>query len=110
MSPQYRQSVSDLTAKELNKEPSGAASGHLPTSSNNTNVNNVDPSSENGASKDAASAANDTTKLNTGKEGATAVPEDPNKEREEILKGLTTSFNSTVDCSTYYFPYQWQII
>lgn len=105
MSPQYQQSVSDLTAKELNKDAAGVNVGvqSVPAAvaSNNTNVNNVDQSSE-GLPKDAASAGNDVSKSSTGKD-TTFVPvnEDPNKERDEILKGLTTSFNSTVDCSTY---------
>jgi 1-phosphatidylinositol-3-phosphate 5-kinase len=103
MSSQYQQSVSDLTAKELNKDAAGVNGGaqSVPAAvaSNNTNVNNVDQSSE-GLPKDAASAGNDVSKSSTGKD-TTFVPvnEDPNKERDEILKGLTTSFNSTVDCN-----------
>ncbi len=101
MSPQYRQAVSDMTARELNKEAGSTAQPIPPMSSNNTNVNNVDQNDDKGPLKDGAVA--DTTKPNNAKEtpSTAAASEAPNKERDEILKGLTTSFNSTVDCSTY---------
>lgn len=99
MSPQYRQAVSDITAKELNKEV-GSSQLNPPISSNNTNVNNVDQNDEKDTSRE-VTAADTSQSINAKETLSSTASEAPNKERDEILKGLTTSFNSTVDCSTY---------
>lgn len=100
VSPQYRQSVSDLTAKELNKDLAGVG-GSVQSAAAVASNNSGDQTGEGTATKDASSSSGEGSKSSSAKESSAALSEDPNKERDEILKGLTTWFNSTVDCSKY---------